>query len=481
MLETKFRNRVKQFSGMLFNGDIFEVIKHSKNYFLGDILGQGLVFLTIPIFTRLLSPAEYGTFQVFRSYAAIFLTLLTLNFHGSIARYYYDDPKDFKEFVGTSILGSFSALAIATILFLPFRQQVSDLFGISQEILVFTLLFVAIRVLDMVFNQISIASKASARYSLVNNIRTVVSYGLGIGLIFVFQGNKFYGPILGQLVAGILVSIYTVSMIRKYLSWHPTAAHVKYIFNYSVVLIPYTLSGILLDQLDRIIINRTLGAADAGLYSFAYNIGMIVSLATDALNTALVPDWFRLMKNREYERVNVLTGRVFNLTLFIALGAILFSRELVEILSDKEYHAALTIMTVVMVGYVFDALSKVYLRSIGYTNKMVCVLVVSMITVVFNFVFNIFLLPRYGYAAGAYVTVSSFFLLFVLSWWAAKFVLKQPVTPLAVFWKPSIVFTLAMVPYFFIISTNLNFFFSFISRLILFAVFVVVLALANRE
>jgi len=476
-----FAERIQEISTKYFGKDILEILAHSKNYFLGDVVGQTLLFLTIPIFTRLLSPADYGTFQVFRSYATIFLMVLTLNFHGTVARYYYDNRDDYKEFVGTSMLGSFVSLTLSVIVLFLFRQPLSTVFGISQGVLVLILVFLPIRVLDTVFNQISISRKDSSRYALVNNIRSVLAYGGGIALIYFFQKDKFYGPILGQLLAGVLISFYTIKIIKAQLKWAPSFQHVKYIFNYSVPLIPYALSGLLLDQLDRIIVNKTLGASDAGLYSFAYNIGMVVSLSTDALSNALVPDWFRLMKNHEYGRINLLMEKIFNLTLCIAFAAILFSKELVELLSDKQYHVALSILPIVIVGYVFDALSKVYLRSIGYTNKVIYVSIVGLITVAFNFILNIIFLPRYGYVAGAYVTVASFFVLFVLAWWVAKFILKQPTTPLRIFWYPSLAFAAAIGIHITILRSDVNLFPSIFLRVVLFFAFVSILLVINRQ
>src|SRR5690349_9020749 len=129
------------FSTKYLGKDILDVLTHSRNYFLGDVLGQALLFLTIPIFTRLLTPAEYGTFQVFRSYTTIFLMVLTLNFHGTVSRYYYDNRDDFKEFVGTSIFGSFISLTFAIIVLFLFRQTVSDIFGVPQIVLALILFF----------------------------------------------------------------------------------------------------------------------------------------------------------------------------------------------------------------------------------------------------------------------------------------------------------------------------------------------------
>ena len=481
MSEIKFRDRVEQISNTFFGRDFLEVLKHSKNYFLGDVFGQGVMFISLTFFTRLLSPADYGTFQVFRSYASIFLLLLPLNFHGAVSRYYYEQKSDFKEFVGTSILGSFFFFTLASLFLLLFHQQVSNMLGISKGLLNVVLLFVSVKIFDTIFNQISTAAKQSLLYTTVNNARVILGVGLGFGLIYFFKNDKFYAPILGQFLAGIIVSFFTLRLIKSQILWNIKRDHIKYIFNYSLPLVPYLVSGLLLDQLDRIIIYKTLGAVEAGLYSFAYNIGMIVSLATDALSAALVPDWFRLMKEQNYKQIDTLVSKVFKVTLFIALGAILFSKEPVEILSDPQYHVALSILPIVMVGYVFDALSKIYLRSIGYTNKMMYVAFIGIFTVFVNYVLNIIYLPRYGYVAGAYVTVFSFILMTTLSLWTAKYVLKQHVTPLKNFLEPALLFIIAIILYYFILKFDLNFIYSFGLRLVVLILFTVSLFQVNKK
>jgi O-antigen/teichoic acid export membrane protein len=466
--------RLSQLSAEFFGRDVLEVLRHSNNYFWGNLAAQGMAFLSIPVFTRLLSPADYGTFQVFRSYASVFIIVLTLNFHGSISRYYYDQPQDYKEFVGTSTVGSVVFLGLASVMLILFRRQAAQFLGLPEALLLLLLPLTFIKIFDTVFNSISIARKESFRYSVVNNLRSLLGYGLGIALIFAFRQDKYQGPVLGQFLAGVLVGAGVLWLLRGQIAWKPKWEHVSYIFGYSLPLIPYLGSSLLLDQLDRILINKNLGAADAGLYSFAYNIGMVVSLATDAVHTALVPDWFRLMREQRYEDINVLVNKLYRITLVLALGAILFSKEIVFLLSDKEYHPALVILPIVIIGYVFDNLSKTYLRSIGFTNKMIYVSLVGIITVTVNFVLNIIYLPRYGYVAGAYTTVVSFVILFALAWGVAKYALHQPVTPLRVFLAPSLFFATAVVLYYVLAGLPMGFVYSFLLRILILAGFAAV-------
>lgn len=80
------------------------LFKHSSFFLLATLFVQFLNFLSIPVFTRMLSVAEYGTLDVWRSYVSILLAVLTLNTYVALGRYYYENRDDFAEFCGTSLL-----------------------------------------------------------------------------------------------------------------------------------------------------------------------------------------------------------------------------------------------------------------------------------------------------------------------------------------------------------------------------------------
>ena len=85
--------------------DFKALAKHSTNYLFAIMATKALAFISIPVYTRLLSVYEYGIINVFMSTVGIVQVLLTLNTEVAISRYYYDakNEQDFKEFCSTSI------------------------------------------------------------------------------------------------------------------------------------------------------------------------------------------------------------------------------------------------------------------------------------------------------------------------------------------------------------------------------------------
>ena len=52
---------------------------------LGKILLQGIAFFTTPIFTRILTPEDYGYTALYASWVSIFTLIVGLQTYGSIA------------------------------------------------------------------------------------------------------------------------------------------------------------------------------------------------------------------------------------------------------------------------------------------------------------------------------------------------------------------------------------------------------------
>ena len=69
------------------------VIKAGIGYTVGYYLLKGLSFLTVPVFSRLLSPAENGIFNTYLAYQTILFLLVGMALHTSLknAKYKYEE------------------------------------------------------------------------------------------------------------------------------------------------------------------------------------------------------------------------------------------------------------------------------------------------------------------------------------------------------------------------------------------------------
>ena len=98
-----------------------KVVKAGLGYTIGNVLVRGIGFLSIPLFTRLMSTGDYGLYNTYAAYEAIFYLLisLALNSTAKIAKLEYKD--NFDEYMSTIItiviLNAFVWLAIFNVVY----------------------------------------------------------------------------------------------------------------------------------------------------------------------------------------------------------------------------------------------------------------------------------------------------------------------------------------------------------------------------
>jgi len=421
------------------NSDIYETLKHAKNYFSADVATNAIAFISIPIFTRLFTQEDYGVVAVFTSYVGIMTVILSLNSYSAIGRYYYEKTDDFGEFVGTSFIFVGLILCVSVIIYILFYRQINNLMklpGLLPIYLLFACLFAIIR---SVYEQILVPQKKSKELAIINVLNGYVGFAFAVLFVILLKENRYLGKIWAILLIGLSFSIYYIKKINKYLKFNFKIEHIKYITNYSIPLIPHSLSGIILAQFDRIMINNIVSTASAGLYSLGYNVGMSLLLVNSAIRTAFIPDFIKFLDNREYNRLDALMEKTFSIVTIAALGLILFAREIIIILADVKFHEALKVVPIVVIGYIFHEMYFMYGMYPGYEKKTIYTSIVSLSAGSLNVILNAMYIPKYGYIAGAYTTLVSYFFMFITAWIVSKYVLNLRVSPLWLFWKPTLI------------------------------------------
>ena len=92
-----------------------KIIKAGIGYTVGNYLLKGLSFLTLPIFSRLMTTADYGLYNVFITYQSILYIILGIAIHSSYKNAKYKYGERFNEYISNSmviIIGNTLMLAI---------------------------------------------------------------------------------------------------------------------------------------------------------------------------------------------------------------------------------------------------------------------------------------------------------------------------------------------------------------------------------
>jgi len=421
------------------NSDIYETLKHAKNYFSAGIATKALGFISIPIFTRLFTQEDYGIVAVFTSYIEIITIVFSLNLHGAVGRYCLEKKDDLDEFIGTSLISVGLILCLTVPIFIIFNKKITILMELPNTLFIYMIFYCLLGIIFSIYKQILVNKRMSKEYVLINVLKGYIGFGVAVLFVYLLKENRYLGRIRAGLLINFFFSIYFILRILKFTKFVFRIEHLKYILNYAIPLIPYGLSGIILAQFDRIMINDIVDTSSAGLYSLGYNVGMLLLLVNSATLNALGPDFVKFLDIKVYGRLDNLLEKVFSIGLIAALGLILFAKEIVIILADAKFHEGLKVVPIVVIGYVFYEMYYMYGMYPGYQKKTVFTSITVILAGMSNIILNAMFIPKYGYIAAAYTTLVSYCAMFVMAWIIAKYILKQRVSPLWLFWKPTLI------------------------------------------
>lgn len=418
--------------------DFKSLFKHSRNYLFSNIATKALGFVSIPIYTRILSVEDFGVINVFLATVGIASVLLTLNSEVAISRYYYDakNEDDFKNFVGTSVFLVSFIFVINSFLGLLLLSFISNSLSF-ERLLTISLIPVALySIINSIFQQIYGVLLKSKKIAIVSSIQVYLAFILSVIAILCLPDKKYYGQVLGTIFSMLILGCYLVLQLKQYFSKCFKKVHVKYILSYSLPYIPYTLSGVILTQFGRLIMSRYDGFSAAGLYSFSANIGMLMLILISVSHQAWNPYYFQYMTNRNYENINKDYDLIWRITLVSATFLSLFGSEIGMILGKRDFFAYLYIIPYFVLGYVFYQWAYVYMRNTGFVKKTIWNAVAILIAGIINILLSIILIDHFKELGVAIAFVASYFFLFAISWCINKWILCAYVPCITLFFRP---------------------------------------------
>lgn len=397
------------------------LVKSSFWYTVGNFFIKGISFLTIPIFTNIMTVEEYGLVNNFTAIASIVSLFIGLSLNGAINNANFEFKEDMKGFMSSVLFLSTLSLALFLLIGNGFYFFQDSYFDLSQ----------------IVFNIMVLYSYGNFLISYLSAYYTInVSYfkflalsitstflNIGISLIFmftIFDGNRYLGRIVGGTTALTLISavIYVAIMIRgkkliKKEYW-------KFALKICLPLIPHSLANVLLSQFDRVMINTYSGSFDAGIYSYIYNLGVILSVIWASTNNAWVPWFYGKMEKGDEKGIKQTANYYTILFGAVTLISMLVLIDVAKVMAPNEYLEGIPLIIPILLAYYFQFLYSFPVNAEFYEKKTAYIAIGTVASALVNVVLNIIFIPKYGYIAAGYTTVVAYFLLFVFHYNLAK-------------------------------------------------------------
>lgn len=392
---------------------------------LSGFILRGISFITVPIFTRLLTTSEYGSFSVYQSWESIFVYVVTLGvayggFNNGMIRY----PDD-REGYTTSVMGLICTMGFAWFLLaLIFHNQASALTGMPGSSILLMLVDV---VASEIYDVWACRARFDFEYRKVVGAAIFLAVGvpaLGIPFVILAQ-DKVLARILAVIIVEVGMAIVlggaTLNRSKRLFCWD----YWKFTLAFNVPLLPHYLSQVVLSSSDRIMIGQLCSVSDAGIYSIAYSVGMLMSILSSSLNSTVTPWLYRQLEAERFDRANKIGLEILAMLLAAILLMDALAPDVVAILAPAKYGAAMELVPVIAASVFFMYLYSFCSNIEFFWEKTGVAMVASVFAAILNIVLNAVFIPIIGYQAAGYATLACYVALGVTHYAFAQHVAKE--------------------------------------------------------
>jgi O-antigen/teichoic acid export membrane protein len=332
-----------------------------------------LSILAIPIYTRYLTPADYGIMELLDLTSLLIAALIGSNFGHSLY-YYYAEAKTEEgkaQCISAAYYGSLFLTALGVVVGLAARGRISTLvFGTERYADLFGLVFLTLAFSFPAEIGLSClrALDRSRDFAIVSVARGILGTVLNVVLLTVAHAG-LRGMLWSSLIVTGASAVYMAWYCRSWLRAQFNRPLIARLFLYAWPLGFSAVASLVLDLGDRYFLQRSVSLSDLGIYGLAYKFGMIVSLVSLVFNRYWKAQMFNVVQGPDGDRiyVKVCTYYVLILTVSaVGLGVVL--PPVLKVIVGPAFASAAKYVGWIAIIYVFRGLGD-YFRNVFFLSK----------------------------------------------------------------------------------------------------------------
>lgn len=370
-----------------------------------NFLQKGVSFITVPIFTRMMSTDEYGVYSLYTSWYQILLIVTSLYLFNGVFDNAMSKFSEDRDRFAASVQGlSITVTVFVFIIFVATNRLWEQALGLPKKFIV--LMFVEMLVAPSLYYW-SARQRFEYQYKrlvFITVSKTIINPCLGLLLVYLFLDKalgRVFSIVLTELVFDVSVMIYQFAKGRVFFD----SQYWKYAITLAIPLIPHYLSGMILNQGDRIVIDRMVGKSAVAMYGVAYSIGMLVQIFINAINSAITPWVYGNLKEKNIRAIRKQFSILLLLVATIISAVILVCPELVMIFGSEKYADAVYVIPPVAASVYFIFLYGVLSYPEFYYEETRFLMLASFGAAILNVILNIIFVKIFGFVAAGYTTL----------------------------------------------------------------------------
>lgn len=385
-------------------------------YVFSSFVVKAIGFITTPIFSRLMSKADYGEFSNFASWLATLGIITGAELHNTVSRAYYDYKEDFDGYTSTvALLGCFFT-ATLYVLFLLCQDFVFKIVTIPPQyvhLLFVILLAQCCKQVFMARERTLYRYKKVAAISFVNLLVPTLTV---VSLVYLLPetdrlASRLYGFYVPSTIVGLICGIALLCNGRSF-----KLGYSKYALALAVPMLAHYLTAYLLTSTNMIVTKNTLGAEAAAVVSIANSTIHILTVFFQSVSGAFTT-W--MMDNLEQNnRKKVAKDSLVYVAILavISCGVILLAPEVVQILGGKQYAGAVYLIPGFVTAIFIQSTTTLFTIILTYDKNITKTAIWTGVVAVAAIVLKVVILPVTGTTGLPYINIAAFFALFIINY-----------------------------------------------------------------
>ncbi len=408
--------------------EIISVGRHSLIYLIGHVISRAVGFFMIPIYTRFISPTNYGGMELIDILAGAVAIIISMGVAEGMSRFYYGEKDQIKRdrvvstvIIGFGIMGFFIVLTFVNLSGLiakiiledpQYRYYLQIVFAGTWFALMCEIGYSYLRMLYM------------AKYFVATTLANLI-IALSLNIYFVvFLRLDILGIFYSTLITEGLIGLFLSIMILKRVKLSLSLSVLWRLIKFGLPLVPSRL-GLTFGFVSNRFFLRWLISADpavalaqVGLFSLGHKFAVIINrFVTVPFNSFWGPRRLEIVLNDEKnskETVSRICTYFTLLAIWIALILTTGIESLIEIMADPKYQGAHQVVPYIALAYVALGLETHFITGILYKKKTIWSTYITFLSVVVILVWNWVFVPRYGLIGAATSNLAGFVLRLIL-------------------------------------------------------------------
>lgn len=393
-------------------------IKDSVIYAVPAIVSRGLSLLLVPLYTRVLNPAEYGSLDLLMVFANLVNLTVALEVSQGVARHYSDEQDAVQKVVYASsafwfTLVCYSLFAVIALAYAdPLASWVMGRKGMLSAFKIGILYIWLNGIFYLIQNQLRWELR-SKRYAVVSML--VAFTTAGVAVWFTYGLHWGLNGLLWGMVAGALLGVvYGLWHLKNSFCFCFNFSRLQEMLVFSTPLVPSGIAVFISAYIDRLMINHFLTVNEVGLYGIGFRVAGIIGLVMVGFQGALTPLVYTHQRDPDTPRH---LARIFRLFLAFALLVssvlTLFSHSILAVLTTPEYFRAEQVV-IFLVPAILLSQMYIFAPGMGIAKKTYLFLWINLGGAVINTLLNWWLIPALGISGAGLATFLGYLFVFVV-------------------------------------------------------------------